>query len=70
VEQNLNLFRNHQVQIIWGGRDFCFNDYFLARWRQIFPQASAERIPDAGHYVLEDAGDDALGLAEGFLQGK
>jgi pimeloyl-ACP methyl ester carboxylesterase len=70
VEQKLQLFRHHQVQIIWGGRDFCFNDYFLTRWRQIFPQATADRIPDAGHYVLEDAGDDALGLAEGFLQGK
>ncbi len=70
VEQNLKFFRGHQVQIIWGGKDFCFNDYFLTRWRQIFPQAIADRIPDAGHYVLEDSGDDALGLAEGFLQAK
>ncbi|MEN9661535.1 MAG: hypothetical protein RL324_484 [Verrucomicrobiota bacterium] len=68
VEQNLKQFRDHPVSVIWGGRDFCFNDRFLQRWREIFPQASIVRIPDAGHYVLEDAGEDALSLAEGFLQ--
>ena len=70
VEQNLKLFRSHPVSVIWGGRDFCFNDSFLARWREFFPQATVERIPDAGHYVLEDASEEALGLAEGFLQGQ
>jgi haloalkane dehalogenase len=70
VERNLALFRGHRIGVIWGGRDFCFNDTFLARWRKIFPGAQIVRIGDAGHYVFEDAGDEALEPAEGFLQGQ
>jgi cis-3-alkyl-4-acyloxetan-2-one decarboxylase len=42
--------------IVWGGRDFCFDRHFLARWRELFPHAAVDLRPDAGHYVLEDAG--------------
>ena len=44
--------------ILWGGRDFCFDDYFLSRWQALYPQAECVRYPEAGHYVLEDAGPD------------
>jgi pimeloyl-ACP methyl ester carboxylesterase len=70
VEQSLPLFQNHRIGVIWGGRDFCFNDHFLTQWESIFPNAAVHRIEDAGHYVLEDAGDEALELAEGLLQGQ
>jgi len=40
--------------ILWGGRDFCFDDYFLSRWRALYPQAECVRYPEAGHYVLDD----------------
>ncbi|MDP3069536.1 MAG: alpha/beta fold hydrolase [Opitutaceae bacterium] len=55
VEQGLAEFQDRPVLVRWGGRDFCFNDRFLARWREIFPQADVQRLPEAGHYVLEDA---------------
>jgi pimeloyl-ACP methyl ester carboxylesterase len=42
----------------WGGKDFCFNDHFLARWRELYPQAEVEYRAEAGHYVLEDTGPD------------
>ena len=67
VEEGLRQFRNHPAAILWGGRDFCFNDRFLARWREILPQAEVTRFPDAGHYVLEDARDDAVRMAAKFL---
>ena len=44
--------------ILWGARDFCFDDAFLSRWREIYPDARVERLENAGHYVLEDAGAD------------
>jgi pimeloyl-ACP methyl ester carboxylesterase len=44
--------------ILWGGRDFCFDDYFLSRWQALYPQAECVRYPEAGHYVVEDAGSD------------
>jgi haloalkane dehalogenase len=67
VEQGIAQFRDRPVLIQWGGRDFCFNDYFLQRWREILPQADAHRIADAGHYVLEDARDEVVPRIKAFL---
>ena len=30
IEENLKLFREYPVQIIWGAHDFVFNDHFLS----------------------------------------
>lgn len=53
-------FRSHPVLILWGGRDFCFNDSFYAEWRKRLPDAEAHYLADAGHYVLDDARDEVL----------
>jgi len=68
IEAKLPLLTDREKLILWGGRDFCFNDHFLARWRAIFPQAAVHRYADAGHYVLEDAGNDAIARISRFLQ--
>jgi pimeloyl-ACP methyl ester carboxylesterase len=60
------LSRNEKL-VVWGGRDFCFDDSFLSRWREIYPDARVERLERAGHYVLEDAGAEARALISGFL---
>lgn len=70
IEAKMPLLAEREKLILWGGRDFCFNEHFLARWREIFPQASVHRYAAAGHYVLEDAGDDAIGRISCFLQSK
>ncbi len=57
VERQLPLLRARAVRILWGGRDFCFNRHYYDRWRQLLPEAEAELLPAAGHYVLEDAAD-------------
>lgn len=67
VEQGLAQFRERPVFVRWGGRDFCFNDHFLARWREIFPQADVQRIADAGHYVVEDARETVVPDVTRFL---
>ncbi len=54
--------------ILWGGRDFCFDDYFLSRWQALCPHAECVRYPDAGHYVLEDAGPDVRRRIREFFQ--
>lgn len=68
VEQGLSQFRHHQALVVWGGRDFCFDDRFLGRWRELLPQARVERLADAGHYVLEDASEDVVPLVSRFLR--
>lgn len=68
IEENLKLFQNHPVQIIWGAHDFVFNDYYLKRWQEIFPQAEVNRMEDAGHYVVEDTHEQILPMMKEFLQ--
>lgn len=67
VERGLAQFRDRPAKIIWGGRDFCFNDHFLSRWRELLPDAEVRRIADAGHYVLDDARDEIVPLIRDFL---
>jgi haloalkane dehalogenase len=48
-------------------RDFVFDDKFLAEWRRYLPHATVHELPDAGHYVLEDARDQILAWVREFL---
>lgn len=68
TEAGLAQFRDRPALIAWGGRDFCFNDRFLARWRQVLPDAAVVRLPDAGHYVLEDARETLVPRVADFLR--
>lgn len=63
----LRRFRTHPALIVWGGRDFCFNDSFYEEWRQRLPQAQTHYLADAGHYVLADAGHEVVPLIRDFL---
>lgn len=67
VEMGLEQFRGQPVLIVWGGKDFCFNDYFLARWRAYLPHARVNLVADAGHYVLADAREEAVPCIANFL---
>ncbi len=67
VADGIAQFRDRPVTIVWGGKDFCFDDRFLAEWQRRLPQAKVHRIADAGHYVLEDAREEAVGRVVGFL---
>ena len=67
IEEKLPLLRDKPMLICWGGRDFCFHDGFLKGWTEHFPAAFVHRFADAGHYVLEDAGERILPLVQEFL---
>jgi haloalkane dehalogenase len=60
IESALPILRERSVRIIWGGRDFCFNRHYFDRWRQILPEARADYLAEAGHYLIEDAGDQVI----------
>lgn len=60
IEKRLPELQDKDVQIFWGGKDFCFNDSFYNRWQEELGNAKAHYYPRAGHYVLEDAGRDIL----------
>jgi pimeloyl-ACP methyl ester carboxylesterase len=67
IEQNLPRFRELPSMIFWGGKDFCFNDGFLDRWKSFLPRAVVHRFPDAGHYVVEDAHERIIPLFRAFV---
>ena len=67
IEQGLTKLRDKPMLVCWGGRDFCFDDTFLAGWRERFPGAEVHRFADAGHYVLEDAGPEVIERMRAFL---
>ncbi len=68
VEKSLERFRDHPMQLIWGMKDWCFTPKdFLSEFRHRFPKADALELPDAGHYVFEDAPDAVLQQTRCFL---
>ena len=56
VEAGLKKLADKPVQIVWGGKDFCFNKHFFKRWCELFPNAEVHFHKAHGHYILEDGG--------------
>ena len=65
--ERLGVLAGKPVLICWGMGDFVFDERVLARWEQIYPHAEVHRFPAAGHYVLEDAGEEIVALVLNFL---
>jgi pimeloyl-ACP methyl ester carboxylesterase len=68
VQDGLEKLSDVPKLICWGMRDFVFDHHFLDEWQRRFPQAEVHRFADAGHYVLEDAGEEIVPLIRKFLQ--
>jgi cis-3-alkyl-4-acyloxetan-2-one decarboxylase len=67
IETRLALFKTLPWMFIWGMRDWCFKPKFLERFLDFFPKADVHRLPDAGHYVIEDAYEEIIPLVDQFL---
>ncbi|MDX1520769.1 MAG: alpha/beta fold hydrolase [Anaerolineae bacterium] len=68
IEAGLPHFKNHPILIIWGDDDFCFTTRdFLSDFQARFPQAEVHILPQAGHYVVEDAHERIIPLMDAFL---
>jgi len=67
ISASLSQFRDRPMSIFWGVQDFCFNETYLDRWIERFPDAAVHRFEDAGHYVLEDAHELILPALRDFL---
>lgn len=67
TRDGLQAFSETPALICWGARDFVFDDDFLDAWRRHWPHAQVHRYEDAGHYVLEDAGDRVLCAVRDFF---
>src|SRR5262249_30236776 len=63
----LERLQDLPMLICWGMRDFVFDQHFLEEWQRHFPQAEVHRFADAGHFVLEDGGEEIIPLVRQFL---
>jgi len=69
IEERLDQVRDRKIPllILWGGKDFCFNDHFFGEWRRRFPKAESHYFNDGGHYVLEDKTAEIVPILQAFL---
>jgi haloalkane dehalogenase len=68
VQDGLAQFQDRPVLICWGERDFVFDGHFLDEWRRRFPGAELHPFSNAGHFILEDAGQEVLSIVRAFLR--
>jgi len=69
IQGKLHRLRDTPAMVCWGEKDWCFTTKFLDRWLEHLPQAAVARFPEAGHYLLEDAGAPAIDQIACFLEG-
>ncbi len=67
IERGLSRFAELPVCLIWGMRDWCFDEHFLERFLDFFPGAETHRLEEVGHYVVEDAHERIVPILEEFL---
>jgi len=67
VQSKLPQFRKVPTLILWGDKDFVFDQHFLDEWRKILPEAEVHQFAEAGHLLLEDVGDKVLPILKRFL---
>ncbi len=53
--------------LLWGMKDPAFGPAALRRWEGLFERATTVPFADAGHFVQEEAPDEALAALEGWL---
>ena len=64
---SLPKFATVPTLLLWGMKDFVFDQHFLAEWQRHFPHAESHTWPDCGHYLLEDATEEVIMRVREFL---
>jgi len=67
TENRLELLKDVPMLLPWGLKDWVFDEAFLNGWIKRFPKATVKRFPDCGHFLLEDAGEEAIALIKDFV---
>lgn len=68
IERDLVRFADVPTLICWGERDYVFPPPVLDIWLRHWPNAEVLRLPDCGHWVLEDAPDAIAERLSQFLR--
>ena len=70
IEQSLDRICKLKIPflLLWGGKDFCFNNSFYTEWVNRFPDAEKHYFDDGGHYVLEDKFIEIKPIIDAFFK--
>jgi len=55
IEDQLADLADWPILMVWGMKDWCFRPDCLQKFQQFWPSAEVQELPQAGHYVVEDA---------------
>ncbi len=58
VEQGMERLKNKKALIVWGEQDFAFVALERRRFESLFPDHSTVLLPNASHFLQEDAPDE------------
>lgn len=67
VDKQLEQFSAIPILVCWGVYDFVFDRHYLNEWKRRLPSAEYHEF-DAGHYLLEDAGNEVIPIIQSFLE--
>jgi haloalkane dehalogenase len=67
IEDRLPELAGLPALLVWGMRDWCFTPECLDRFAAVWPRAEIHRLADVGHWVVEDAAEEAEGMVAEFL---
>ena len=70
IEDLLPRFADRPSCLIWGMKDWCFRPDCLDRFIAVWPNADVHRLADVGHWVVEDAPDEAQAIVTDFISRK
>lgn len=68
TEQCLDRLKDKPMLLVWGEKDFVFDNDYRDEWLRRFPAAKRISVPDGGHYIIEDAPEIVIPAIEGFLK--
>lgn len=68
IDAGLPQLADMPIQLIWGMRDWCFTPECLQKFCSYWPAAEVHRLEDVGHWVVEDAPEQAELLLTDWLK--
>ncbi len=68
LHQRFDALTHVPTLLLWGKGDAFFPEAYFQRWRETLPHAQIAELPSVGHFVPEEAPEEALGHLTPFLQ--
>jgi cis-3-alkyl-4-acyloxetan-2-one decarboxylase len=67
MEHDLPSLADRPWLLVWGMRDWCFHEWYLNRFLDFIPSAEIRKLPDAGHWLIEDQPQVVVQYIDEFL---